>query len=137
VRAVLEGVILGVIVLAAVYGATLWLMGRHQDVLYGRFVTPGTPGRPFLPQDHSTPPEPRDVPRPARSAPASSLPRPVARPILAATPASAGHIPNAVTSRRQAAPSPPMDAAHSRDDLLASLLATIKRDLDDATRTST
>lgn len=36
----LELSLLGIIGLAAVYGTALWWMGRHDDVLYGDFVSP-------------------------------------------------------------------------------------------------
>lgn len=106
----LELAILCVIALAAVYWMALWLMGRHEDVLYGSFVTPapGTAGNETAwPQRRETlrKPLPPELPRRPRVAaapvqggaptvPATEPPRPskpprplVAAPIVASAPA--------------------------------------------------
>jgi len=73
----LEISILCVIALAAVYWMALWLMGRHEDVLYGSFVSSGPAGdepaepiRPILPPElprrpRAVLPAPRGLPSPS------------------------------------------------------------------------
>lgn len=121
----LEISILSVIGLAAVYWAALWLMGRHEDVLYGDFVTRAA-AVPLAPPEPAQ--RPVALPKPA---PIDRLPKPVdsaaSRPRPDYPTPQPAHLPADI-------PSPPA-AAPSRDDLLASLLATIKRDLNEAART--
>ena len=109
----LEIGIIAIVVLAVGYWVTLWLIGRHDDVLHGDFVHPegaeaaansASPVSPF----------------PAKPFPAKS---PVGKPLAAnALPARA---PTATSS-----PSPRPDQSGT----LQSLLASIKRDLKDASQ---
>ncbi|MCG6204003.1 hypothetical protein LPW26_05105 [Rhodopseudomonas sp. HC1] len=121
----LELGLLCVIALAAIYWATMWLVGRHEDVLYGSFVTP-TPGPAG---SEALPPELPRRPRVLR--PESALDEFIEMPALA--------------KRRSALPPPrpaplqrkklPADALPPpRNEVLASLLEIIKRDLGEATR---
>jgi hypothetical protein len=117
--------IIAIIVLAVGYWVTLWLMGRHDDVLHGDFVHPegaeaaansAPPASPF-----PTKPFPGG-PFPAKPFPAKSLPAQSA----AGKPVAANRLPR----QASAEPSPRPD----RSDTLQSLLASIKRDLKDASQ---
>jgi len=154
----LELSLLGVIGLAASYWTAMWWMGRHEDVLYGDFVKSGGDGtRPALPQE--LPRRPRAA-RPAlppavrSSAPARPAPPMSSAPImLPARPPQSR--PAVVTPPQRTAPKPPPIASNppprppfavnpgaqrpaapaarpAPNDVLASLLETIKRDLNDA-----
>lgn len=120
--------IISIIVLAVGYWVTLWLMGRHDDVLHGDFVhaedgakAPARPD-PSLPARPPFPPKPV-IKRPkARLAPVTSV---------AVKPAAAGPAP---TEARAAQPSPAPATLSERSDTLQSLLASIKRDLKDASQ---
>ena len=119
--------IISIIVLAVGYWVTLWLMGRHDDVLHGDFVhaEPGGetaarsdqpfPARPPFPAKPTFPPKPTVV----KAAVVKSA---------AAKPASAQTLP--------AGPLPPSAPVpvSERLDTLQSLLATIKQDLKDASQ---
>ncbi|MGP9814495.1 hypothetical protein ACTZWT_23535 [Rhodopseudomonas sp. NSM] len=133
--------IFAVIVLAIIYWMALWLMGRREDVLYGSFVSPpqgaaadqhAEPGGPMLSPPMPSPPIlsspilsspilspqwPPELPRRRRAPQAPAAPRP-------ADPAALQHTTSASAARATAGP--------PRSDVLASLLETIKRDLDDA-----
>jgi hypothetical protein len=127
--------IISIIVLAVSYWVTLWLMGRHDDVLHGDFVhtEPGAetvalsdqpfPVRPPFPAKPT--PKPTVV-KAATVKPASAKPaaaKPVsARPVSTQAP-PAGPLP----------PSSPVPVSE-RLDTLQSLLASIKRDLKDASQ---
>ena len=120
--------IISIIVLAVGYWVTLWLMGRHDDVLHGDFVHAEDGAEALARPDVSLPARPPFPPKPvikrpkAYRAPVTSAPVKPA----AATP----------TEARVAQPSPaPAPAALSeRSDTLQSLLASIKRDLKDASQ---
>jgi hypothetical protein len=120
----LELSILAVIALAIVYWAALWLLGRHEDVLYGSFVTPPQSAAPEIPR------KPMMLP-PRPQAPATRLAgrRPEIVPPL--TPQLSKPADSAALQRnaRGAAPAP---SGAVRADSLASLLETIKRDLNEA-----
>ncbi|MFC0239012.1 hypothetical protein [Rhodopseudomonas telluris] len=128
----LELGILCIIALAAIYWMTMWLVGRHEDVLYGSFVTPtpGAAGSETLEPDRELPPELPRRPRVARPEPAPDMfarEKPVLaerRPTLP-VPSSAPLQRN----RPEAEPTPPQ-----RNEMLASLLETIKRDLGEVSR---
>jgi hypothetical protein len=135
----LEVGILGVIALAAAYWMALWLVGRHEDVLYGSFVTPsaGIPGsEPPAPEQHplqqvarSHPPE---QPRRPRGAPSGALPDASAgRPETPVLRTSALRPGLAAVQRSETAgrTGPPQQT-----ELLVSLLETIKRDLGESPR---
>jgi hypothetical protein len=117
--------IISIIVLAVGYWVTLWLMGRHDDVLHGDFVhaDEGAEARamsdpPFAARP-AFPPKPvikRPQPKPAIVKPATAKP-----------------------SATDALPPQPLPAAaptafSERSDTLRSLLASIKRDLKDASQ---
>jgi hypothetical protein len=120
--------IISIIVLAVGYWVTLWLMGRHDDVLHGDFVhadegaeAPALPDPPF-------PARPPFPPRPV-------IKRPKAQATLG-TPVSVKPARPAPTEALGAQPHPaPAPTAFSeRSDRLQSLLASIKRDLKDASQ---
>ncbi len=108
--------VISIVVLAVGYWVTLWLMGRHDDVLHGDFVhaEQGPDSASVFP-DQRFPVHP---PFPAK-------PR-VAKP-SARQPASAETLPAA----KVPAPSP---ASPDSSDTLQALLASIKRDLKDASQ---
>jgi hypothetical protein len=113
-----EIAVISIVVLAVGYWVTLWLMGRHDDVLHGDFVhaeegpeasaAPLFPAPPF-PQRPPFPKKPNIV-KPAAVRPAAIKPRPAVPP-------------------QPAAPTPP-----EQSDTLQTLLASIKRDLKDASQ---
>jgi hypothetical protein len=121
----LEIGVLSIVVLAVGYWVTLWLMGRHDDVLHGDFVhheqgaeaaaTSVFPAKPF-------PKPPLSVkPFPEKSFPVKPAAiKPVAAKSL-----------DARTPLAQPLPSTPRS---DRLDTLQSLLASIKRDLKDASQ---
>jgi hypothetical protein len=124
--------IISIVVLAIGYWVTLWLMARHNDVLHGDFVhaddgmeaaerpDPLLAGRPPFP--------PKPVMR--RSAvPPVAANAAGARP-AAVRPAPAG-TPSTHSSPASSAPSSPRA---NRTDTLQALLASIKRDLKDASQ---
>jgi hypothetical protein len=114
--------IISIIVLAVGYWVTLWLMGRHDDVLHGDFVhaEPGAetvalsdrpfPAKPMFPAKPAFPPKPTVV-KAAVVKPASAQPPPA-----------------------QPLPAPAPTAFSERSDTLQSLLASIKQDLKDASQ---
>ncbi|WP_420134096.1 hypothetical protein [Rhodopseudomonas sp.] len=137
-----EIVILGIIALAAAYWAAMWLIGRHDDVLYGSFVTPapGMPGSdapfPDFPDTHSPQqaarPLPPELPRRPRAAPSAVLrEEALAMPEWDAQGTSEPP-PGAAAPQRSAPPA--RASAPQQADLLASLLETIKRDLGEGAR---
>jgi hypothetical protein len=129
----LEITILSIIALAAVYWTALWLLGRHEDVLYGSFVTPpqgavsDAPRRMMMPSPRAdtraTPSAATTATRPLMMPP----PKPLSRP-PSGQPPVIGHT-AAQRSDRTAAVSVKNPAPA---DALASLLETIKRDLNEA-----
>lgn len=134
--------IISIIVLAVGYWVTLWLMGRHDDVLHGHFVhaedaadaparsDPGFPARPPFP------PKPvikrRAVPAAIRPAMKSKAIKPDYITPDAIEPAASRSAPSEIAP----APAGPASPATSseRSDTLQSLLASIKRDLKDASQ---
>jgi hypothetical protein len=121
--------IISIIVLAVGYWVTLWLMGRHDDVLHGDFVHGEPATETTTPWDQPFPAKPTPKPTVVRTAtvkPASAKPataKPVsARPVSTQAP-PAGPLP----------PSSPVPVSE-RLDTLQSLLASIKRDLKDASQ---
>jgi hypothetical protein len=129
----LEIGIISIIVLAVGYWVTLWLMGRHDDVLHGDFVhgeegasasvsadQPLPAGAAFSPRP-PFPPKPVITRRSAIPSSAAIKPRP------AASVAAQASLP-------AQAPSPPTPALSERSDTLQTLLASIKRDLKDASQ---
>ena len=121
--------IISIIVLAVGYWVTLWLMGRHDDVLHGDFVhsepgaeTAALPDQPFP----ARPPFPAKPVFPAKpevkaAAVKSAMVKPAAvKPVVA----------KALPTQSASAPA----AFSERSDTLQSLLASIKRDLKDASQ---
>jgi hypothetical protein len=119
--------IISIIVLAVGYWVTLWLMGRHDDVLHGDFVhgesgaETAVPHQPFP----ARPPFPAKPVFPAK--PQFPVKRAMAKP-NAVKPISAQALPAQPLS--PPAPAVPSD----RLDTLQSLLASIKQDLKDASQ---
>jgi hypothetical protein len=121
--------IISIIVLAVGYWVTLWLMGRHDDVLHGDFVhgelgseTAVLPDQPFP----ARPPFPAKPVFPAKpEVKAAAVKSAMVKP-AAAKPAAAKALPT------QSASAPA--AFSERSDTLQSLLASIKRDLKDASQ---
>jgi hypothetical protein len=123
--------VLCIVVLAVGYWVTLWLMGRHDDVLHGHFVHAEGEGEAAveaaispLPARPPFPPKPVLKPsavKPAVLEPVAAKPavlKPVAATAAPAAPAEAAPAPTPVLN----APS----------DTLQSLLVSIKRDLKNA-----
>jgi hypothetical protein len=124
--------IISIIVLAVGYWVTLWLMGRHDDVLHGDFVH-GEPGAETAVPDQPFPARP---PFPAKPMLAAKPMFP-AKPVKAATVKSAMVKPvaaNPVSAQALPAQPPTSTAASDRLDTLQSLLASIKQDLKDASQ---
>ncbi|RED38813.1 hypothetical protein BJ123_103175 [Rhodopseudomonas thermotolerans] len=137
----LELSLIAVIGLAAIYWTALWWVGRHDDVLYGDFIS--SEGTAML---TAIEPSPRSQP-----APVPPLPRTRRPPSLMAptTPAPASALvgaglasPTNLTAPPASRPAPldstavepPHEPSRKADqyDVLASLLETIKRDLNAA-----
>jgi len=130
--------IISIIVLAVGYWVTLWLMGRHDDVLHGDFVhsEPGAE-RATLP-DHPFPARPPFSAKPVFPAKPALAAKPMfpARPSAKAAALKAAVVKAAAT---QAPPAGPLPSSASvpvseRLDTLQSLLASIKQDLKDASQ---
>jgi hypothetical protein len=120
--------IISIIVLAVGYWVTLWLMGRHDDVLHGDFVH-GEPGdeTAVLPDQ----PFPARPPFPAKPVfPAKPEVKAAAVKSAMVKPAAAKPVAKALPAQSASAPA----AFSERSDTLQSLLASIKRDLKDASR---
>lgn len=135
----LEVGILGVIALAAAYWMALWLVGRHEDVLYGSFVTPST----GIPGSEPPAPEQHPLQQVARSQPPEQPRRPRGTPSVALPDASAGGLETPVLRTSALRPGLPAvqrsETAGPTDppqqtELLVSLLETIKRDLGESPR---
>ena len=130
--------IISIIVLAVGYWVTLWLMGRHDDVLHGDFVhaedsgdgpafaVPTFPARPPFP--------PKPVIKPASAGPAAV--KPVAAKPAAAKPAAVKPVAvkPAPIGTPPAQPHTAPATSSERLDTLQMLLASIKRDLKDASQ---
>jgi hypothetical protein len=111
--------IISIIVLAVGYWITLWMMGRRDDVLHGHFVHAEDAAEALARPDPSPSARPPFPPKPV-------IERPKARPAPAAGPAPA--------EARAEQPSPAPASLSERSDTLQSLLASIKRDLKDASQ---
>jgi hypothetical protein len=135
--------IISIIVLAVGYWVTLWLMGRHDDVLHGDFVhsepgaeTAALPDQPFP----DRPPFPAKPTFPVKPVPAAKPMLP-AKPSAKAADLKAAALKAAVVkaTAAQALPVGPLPSSapapvSERLDTLQSLLASIKRDLKDASQ---
>jgi hypothetical protein len=123
----LEISVICIVVLAVGYWVTLWLMGRHEDVLHGDFIhaeqgaeAAAPPSFPVKPPFPAKPPvaNPSGVKR-------SGVELVVMKPV-AMKPAAAETL--------SASPAPSSSLPADRSDTLQALLASIKRDLKDASQ---
>ena len=117
--------IISIVVLAVGYWVTLWLMGRHNDVLHGDFVHEegGAEGASaadrLLPSRSPFPPKPIN---------------PAARPAVTGS-SAAKAIPAPPRAAPASSPLPaPAPTLSERSDTLQTLLASIKQDLKDASQ---
>src|SRR5579871_6114310 len=121
--------VISIVVLAVGYWVTLWLMGRHDDVLHGDFVHAEREGEAIVvlsDSTHSLPVKPPFPPKP-RLKPA--IIKPLSEEAIDAKPLAAN------TARAEAfTTESPMPALAVPSDTLQSLLASIKRDLKDASQ---
>jgi hypothetical protein len=113
-----------IVVLAVGYWVTLWLMGRHEDVLHGDFIHAEQGTEAAVPPRVSGffPVKPPFPVRPPAKPPGI---KPSGTETIAVKPAAAETL-----SASPAPSSPPAD----RSDTLQALLASIKRDLKDASQ---
>jgi hypothetical protein len=127
--------VISIVVLAVGYWVTLWLMGRRDDVLHGDFVHPEQGAEGAAKSVFPAPPFPaKNLPAnafpgkafPAESFPANSFP---GKPFPVRPPAGKSVAANVYPT--QASPAQP---GADRLDTLQSLLASIKRDLKDASQ---
>jgi hypothetical protein len=127
--------IISIIVLAVSYWVTLWLMGRHDDVLHGDFVHGEPATETTTPWDQPFPARP---PFPAKPTPKPTVVRTATVKPTSAKPATAKPV-SARPVSTQAPPAGPLPPSSpvpvsERLDTLQSLLASIKRDLKDASQ---
>jgi hypothetical protein len=127
--------IISIIVLAVSYWVTLWLMGRHDDVLHGDFVHGEPATETTTPWDQRFPARP---PFPAKPTPKPTAVRAAVVKPAAAKPVSV-RAATAKSASTQAPPAGPLPSSapvpvSERLDTLQSLLASIKRDLKDASQ---
>lgn len=115
--------IISIIVLAVGYWVTLWLMGRHDDVLHGDFVHAEDAAEALARPDPSLSARPPFPPKPVIKR-SKAGPEPVKPAAASPAPAEA----------RAEQPSPAPAPLSERSDTLQSLLASIKRDLKDASQ---
>jgi hypothetical protein len=129
--------VISIVVLAVGYWVTLWLMGRHDDVLHGDFVhteegaeaeasalsVPPFPARPPFPV------KPPSRPKSSQTKPSPIKPSPIKPPQLKPSPAKLEASTPAPVETLPASPS-----RTDRLDTLEALLASIKRDLKDASQ---
>ena len=121
--------VISIVVLAVGYWVTLWLMGRRDDVLHGDFVheedgarTSAAPEQPF----------PSRSPFPAKSVfPAKPA---LTRPSTVKPSTVKPSVNKPVSAPAQPSAPVPVAALSERSDTLQTLLASIKRDLKDASQ---
>lgn len=119
--------VISIVVLAVGYWVTLWLMGRHDDVLHGDFVHDEDGVAAAAGPDQSFPSRPPFPAKPILPAkPALTRPSAVKPSAVKPTPATA--LP------AQPSTQVPAPALSERSDTLQTLLASIKRDLKDASQ---
>ena len=144
--------IISIILLAVGYWVTLWLMGRHNDVLHGDFVHAEDGTEAPEPSDRLFANRPPFPPKPVIKQPVVNQPainQPAIRRPAIRRPAIPPATADPASARRAAAqpapagtPSTPSLSASSasslsrtdRTDTLQTLLASIKRDLKDASQ---
>jgi hypothetical protein len=127
-----------IVVLAVGYWVTLWLMGRHEDVLHGDFIhaEPGADGVVPPPFSSPFPAKPPFPVKPMAANPSRVTPSgvaPAAVNAAAAKPGATAAKPG-VTAAKPAAAETPSSLPADRSDTLQALLASIKRDLKDASQ---
>jgi len=116
--------IISIVVLAVGYWVTLWLMGRRDDVLHGDFVHA---------EERTKAPEISDQP-------VADRPPFPSRPVMIRRPTAAESSPLQSVAAKPApagtpAPAAPQSSARAdRTETLQALLASIKRDLKDASQ---
>jgi hypothetical protein len=124
--------VVSIVALAVGYWVTLWLIGRHDDVLHGDFVHEEdgaeAPAEPRLSVAEPFPPHP---PFPKRSKIKPGAAGPAARHSLAEQPSQ---IPSRQTPTHRISAQPATPIQSEQSDTLQSLLASIKRDLKDASQ---
>jgi hypothetical protein len=123
--------IISIIVLAVGYWVTLWLMGRRDDVLHGDFVhtEPGAETAALSDQPFpARPPFPAKPIIPANPRVKAGVVKAAAIKPVATKPVSAQSLP------AQPLPASSPAVSSERLDRLQSLLASIKRDLKDASQ---
>lgn len=135
--------IISIIVLAGGYWVTLWLMRRHDDVLHGDFVhdeegavASALADRPF-PSRLPFPPKPQVPAMPAGTRPSVTRPS-VAKPSVIKPSVVRPSVIKPSVAKPVSAPAPPVrppaPTLSERSDTLQTLLASIKRDLRDASQ---
>ena len=122
--------IISIVVLAVGYWVTLWLMGRHNDVLHGDFVHEEGGAEAASAADRLLPSRSPFPPKPIN---------PAARPAVTGSSAANSSAVKAIPAPPRAAPasSPlpaPAPTLSERSDTLQTLLASIKQDLKDASQ---
>jgi len=134
-----------IVVLAVGYWVTLWLMGRREDVLHGDFIH-AEPGAEAPVPPSFSPPFPVKPPFPVRTPAANpsevkpsgvelDAKKPAAKQPAAKQPAAMmpAVVKPAAAKTLSASPAPSSLSA-DRSDTLQALLASIKRDLKDASQ---
>jgi len=122
--------IISIIVLAVGYWVTLWLMGRHDDVLHGDFVHAEDGAEAPVLSDPPFPSRPPFPPKPVIKRPGAQV---TLRTLVSVKPTAARSAPTEALPA-QPLPAPAPAAFSGRLDTLQSLLASIKRDLKDASQ---
>jgi hypothetical protein len=112
-----------IVVLAVGYWVTLWLMGRHEDVLHGDFI-------------HAEPADDAADALPGQIFPGNPPPFPVKPPAIKPSVRKPAPVKPAPVKPAPAAPLPASTSPVGPDpsDTLQALLASIKRDLKDASQ---
>jgi hypothetical protein len=112
-----------IVVLAVGYWVTLWLMGRHEDVLHGDFI-------------HAEPGDDTANALPGQTFPGNPPPFPVKPPAIKPSVRKPAPVKPAPVKSAPAAPLPASTSPVGPDpsDTLQALLASIKRDLKDASQ---
>jgi hypothetical protein len=129
-----------IVVLAAGYWVTLWLMGRHEDVLHGDFIhtEPGAEGAVPPPFSSPFPVKPPFPAKPTAANPSGVKPSGVAPAAINAAAAKPGatnpHAAKPAAAETLSKSAVPSSLPADRSDTLQALLASIKRDLKDASQ---
>jgi hypothetical protein len=121
--------VISIVVLAVSYWVTLWLMGRHDDVLHGDFVHEEGGGEGAAAADRLL----------ASRSPFPPKPIIPARPAVTGSSAANSSATKAIPAPTRPAPASsalpaPAPTLSERSDTLQTLLASIKQDLKDASQ---